>query len=361
MLAHYGVVALPCRVRDPDRKGKVESAVGHAQATPLKGLRFETLGGGPGATSIAGRPAGPTRASTAPPSARSPPCSPRSGRTCCRCPSSPSATTGTAPARCTSTAASKSTAPTTPPRPAGSAARSPSSGTAARCGCSIRAPASCSASIVRQRPGPLCHPSDGSAAADAADHGRSCSPRATRAGARRRARCATRSTAATAQPGVRRILGVLALVKKYGPAVVDDACAAALECGVATYRFVRRYLERRPAAPLTLRQVDPLIRELTHYRDRDRAEDPGGPLMNARRTAARPAPAPLLRAWPPGSKPGSSRPRPRSWPRSTSSPPSSRTSCSSARIGCSSAASSTPASATPARPSTPSTSTSTRR
>src|SRR6266571_4068956 len=43
VLAHYGAVALPCRVGDPDRKGKVESAVGHAQATPLKGLRFETL------------------------------------------------------------------------------------------------------------------------------------------------------------------------------------------------------------------------------------------------------------------------------------------------------------------------------
>ena len=43
VLAHYGVVALPCRVRDPDRKGKVESGVGHAQKTPLKGLRFETL------------------------------------------------------------------------------------------------------------------------------------------------------------------------------------------------------------------------------------------------------------------------------------------------------------------------------
>ena len=40
VLAHYGVVALPCRVRDPDRKGKVESAVGHAQKTPLKGMRF---------------------------------------------------------------------------------------------------------------------------------------------------------------------------------------------------------------------------------------------------------------------------------------------------------------------------------
>jgi hypothetical protein len=30
---------------------------------------------------------------------------------------------------------------------------------------------------------------------------------------------------------------------------------------------VRRYLERHAPAPLTLRQVDPLIRELTHYRD----------------------------------------------------------------------------------------------
>src|ERR1017187_7495910 len=43
MLAHYGSVALPCRVRHPDRKGKVESAVGHAKKTPLKGLRFESL------------------------------------------------------------------------------------------------------------------------------------------------------------------------------------------------------------------------------------------------------------------------------------------------------------------------------
>ena len=46
VLAHYGVVALPCRVRDPDRKGKVEAAVGHAQKTPLRGLRFERLDDG---------------------------------------------------------------------------------------------------------------------------------------------------------------------------------------------------------------------------------------------------------------------------------------------------------------------------
>jgi transposase len=43
LLRHYGVTALPCRVGDPDRKGKVESSVGHAQRTPLKGLRFETV------------------------------------------------------------------------------------------------------------------------------------------------------------------------------------------------------------------------------------------------------------------------------------------------------------------------------
>ena len=42
-LAHYEVVADPARVRDPNRKGTVESAIGHTQATALKGRRFETL------------------------------------------------------------------------------------------------------------------------------------------------------------------------------------------------------------------------------------------------------------------------------------------------------------------------------
>ena len=32
-----------CRIQDPDRKGKVEAGVGHAQKTPLKGLCFESL------------------------------------------------------------------------------------------------------------------------------------------------------------------------------------------------------------------------------------------------------------------------------------------------------------------------------
>jgi hypothetical protein len=51
--------------------------------------------------------------------------------------------------------------------------------------------------------------------------------------------------AARRRAGVRRILGVLALAKKHGPAVVDDAAKAALEIGVPTYRFLRKYLERR--------------------------------------------------------------------------------------------------------------------
>ena len=59
----------------------------------------------------------------------------------------------------------------------------------------------------------------------------------------------------------------MSLAKKYGAASVDDACAAALEMGVCDYRFVRRYLERHPQLPLSLRQVDPLIRQLTLYRD----------------------------------------------------------------------------------------------
>jgi hypothetical protein len=69
------------------------------------------------------------------------------------------------------------------------------------------------------------------------------------------------------QTAVRRLQGVLALAKKHGTAAVDDACAAAIEVEVYEYSFVRRYLERKTPAPLTLRQVDPLIRQLSLYRD----------------------------------------------------------------------------------------------
>ena len=42
-LAHYEVVADPARVRDPNRKGTVENAIGHTQATALKGRRFDSI------------------------------------------------------------------------------------------------------------------------------------------------------------------------------------------------------------------------------------------------------------------------------------------------------------------------------
>ena len=43
MLAHYAVVADPCRVGDPNRKGTVESAIQHTQATALKGRKFDSI------------------------------------------------------------------------------------------------------------------------------------------------------------------------------------------------------------------------------------------------------------------------------------------------------------------------------
>jgi transposase len=42
MLAHYGVVADPCRVGDPNRKGTVENAIQHTQ-NALKGRRFDSI------------------------------------------------------------------------------------------------------------------------------------------------------------------------------------------------------------------------------------------------------------------------------------------------------------------------------
>lgn len=37
------MLAYPARVRDPDRKGSVENAIGHTQHTALKGRRFESI------------------------------------------------------------------------------------------------------------------------------------------------------------------------------------------------------------------------------------------------------------------------------------------------------------------------------
>ena len=65
----------------------------------------------------------------------------------------------------------------------------------------------------------------------------------------------------------RRILGVMSLARKHGPALTEDAAHFALEAGAPSYRFLRRYLERVKAPAAALKQIDPLIRQLTLYRD----------------------------------------------------------------------------------------------
>jgi len=69
------------------------------------------------------------------------------------------------------------------------------------------------------------------------------------------------------EAAVRRILGVLALAKKHGPVATEAACTAALELGAPSYGFVKRYLAHRLVTAPALTQIDPLIRQLTLYRD----------------------------------------------------------------------------------------------
>ena len=266
MLAHYGVVALPCRVGDPDRKGKVEAGVGHAQKTPLHGLRFETLEAAQAYldrwethwadTRIHGTTKRQVAAMFAEerPALGPLPLEPfryyRFGDRTVHLDGCVEVEARVLRRAARLDRAARPGAVERPPRPPARARR----------------PASCCASICARRAAGIASHDDDRPAR---------TPPSTLAllGARDDRRRRTSAPSAThihqhdGAAGVRRILGVLALAKKHGPAVVDDAAKAALELGVPTYRFLRRYLERRPPAPLTLRQVDPLIRQLTLYRD----------------------------------------------------------------------------------------------
>ena len=265
VLAHYGAVAMPCRVQDPDRKGKVESGVGHAQKTPLKGLRFESLEEAQAYLDrweqrwADTRIHGTTKRQVAAMFAEEKP---------------------------TLAAAAARTLPLLPVRrthrASGRLRRSRSRllrrtarldrargqravGLTYSFACSIPRPANCCASTSAKNAAgiassPKITPSERHCAP------RNCCGEPAAPGAHIGALCEAIHRQ-QGEVGVRRILGVLSLAKKYGTAAVDEACTAALEMGVQEYRFVRRYLERCPQAPLSLRQVDPLIRELVQYRD----------------------------------------------------------------------------------------------
>ncbi len=264
VLTHYGVVALPCRVGDPDRKGKVESGIGHTQKTPLRGLRFETLDEAQAyldrwdARWADTRIHGTTKRQVAAmfaeeqPALQPLPLEPFryyrfGGRTVHL-------------DGCVEIEAAYYSAP-----PGWIGRRvsvqwndlhirllNPSTGQLLRE--HVRAPRGWHRIEDADRPHRT--PAKTLAVLSAAHH----------AGAAVGAVC-DHIHAHDGAAGVRRILGILALARTHGPAVVNEAATAALDLGVPTYRFIRRYLERRPSVPLTLRQVDPLIRQLTLYRD----------------------------------------------------------------------------------------------
>lgn len=264
VLAHYGVVALPCRVRDPDRKGKVESSVGHTQMA-LRGLRFEHLDDGQAHLDRWDRRWADTRIH------------------------------GTTKRQVAAMFEEERPAlgplPLEPFRYYQFGRR-----TVHLDGCVEVASAYYSAppgwigrrvdvqwDDIHVR---LLDPNTGQLLREHLRtkrgwHRIADDDRPTRTPPKTLALLAAAKRAGLAistvcdhihrhegAAGVRRILGVLSLVKKHGPAVVEDAATAALELGVPTYRFLKRYLDRHPVAPpLSLRQVDPLIRELTVYRD----------------------------------------------------------------------------------------------
>jgi transposase len=264
VLAHYGVTALPCKVRDPDRKGKVESGVNHAQMTPLKGKKFESLEEAQAYLDhweerwadkrIHGRTKRQVAAMFAEekPFLQTLPLEPfRYYQYGVRtvhldgCVEVDAAYYGAPPGwvgRQVNVQWDAMFVRLLDPR-SGELLREHLSGK--RGGHRIR-----DEDRPRRTPPQLLQ----------------LLARAHKAGVNIGAVCDA-IHARQGELGTRRIQGVLQLVKQYGSAACDGACAAALELRVPEYRFVSRYLERSPQAPLSLRQIDPLIRNLTEYRD----------------------------------------------------------------------------------------------
>jgi transposase len=264
MLRHYGVVAMPCRVADPDRKGKVESGVGHAQKTPLKGMRFESPQEAQAyldhweARWADTRIHGTTKRQVAAMFAEERPA-------LLPLPVEPFRyyQYGERTVHLDGCVEVEAAYYGAPPGWIGRRVSvqwdvrhvrllNPSTGQLLR----EHLRAARGGHRIQDQDRPKHTPLGTQQLLCRADH----------AGEQVGALCRGmhREHGETA---VRRILGVLSLAKKYGVASVDDACAAALEVGSYEYRFVRRYLERHPQLPLSLHQVDPLIRQLTEYRD----------------------------------------------------------------------------------------------
>ncbi len=262
VLAHYSVTAMPCRIKDPDRKGKVESGVGHAQRTPLKGLRFESLEEAQAYLDrweqrwADTRIHGTTKRQVAAMFAEEKPF-------LLPLPLEPFRyyKYGKRVVNLDGCVEVAEAYYSTPPGWRGSSVEVQWDETQVRI---LNPPThELLREHLRQRPGGYRFPDE--------DRPKKM-PLTTAQLLRRAERAGTQIGVlcnsiyqGQGELGIRRILGVLSLLKKYGVPTVEEACAAALEMGVPEYRFVRRYLERHPQP--SLRQIDPLIRELTEYRD----------------------------------------------------------------------------------------------
>ena len=264
MLAHYGAVAMPCRIRDPDRKGKVESGVGYAQKTPLKGQRFDSLAEAQSHldhweerwadTRIHGTTKRQVSALFAEekPSLTPLPLEPfryyQYGERTVHLDG------------CVEVEAAYYSAP---PGWIGRLVR------AQWDGLHVRLLDPQNGQLLREH----LRQTRGRHRIQEQDRARRTPlgtvqllTRAANAGPHI-GELARGMHQRQAEAALRRIQGILSFTRKYGAARVDDACAAALELQVYDYRFVRRYLERTSQPPVSLRQVDPLIRQLTLYRD----------------------------------------------------------------------------------------------
>ncbi len=264
VLAHYGVVAMPCRIKDPDRKGKVEAGVGHTQKTPLKGLRFESLEEAQAYLDrweerwADTRIHGTTKRQVATMFAEEKP-------SLLPLPLEPFRyyQYGERVVHLDGCVEVEAAYYGLPPGWIGRSVK-----------------VQWDALHVR-----ILHPSTnqllrehlrqkrGGYRIQEEDHPKKM-PLSTAQLLRRAEHAGTQIGKfcqlihqQKGETGIRGILGVFSLIKKYGAAAVEDACATALDIGVREYRFVRRYLERRPHPQMFLRQIDPLIRELTEYRD----------------------------------------------------------------------------------------------
>jgi transposase len=264
VLKHYGAVALPCRVQDPDRKGKVESGVGHAQKTPLKGLRFESAEEAQAYLDhweerwADTRIHGTTKRQVAAMFAEEKPA-------LLPLPVEPFRyyQYGERTVHLDGCVEVEAAYYGAPPGWIGRHVQvqwdtshvrilDPMTGNLLR-------------EHLRQQRG-RHRIKDEDRPSKTPLSTRQLLARCEKAGQHIGALCQSLHRN-RGEAAVRRILGVLALAKKYGVASAEDACAMALETGVSEYHFVRRYLERSPQLPLNLRQVDPLIRQLTLYRD----------------------------------------------------------------------------------------------